>query len=142
VAGLKALAQSLDVAESVRFVGPLYGDEKWQAYRDADAFVLPSENENFGNTAGEAVACGTPVIVTDRCGIAPLVERAGIVVKPERSEIAAALERILDDRAFGESLRRNCAGVAKQLSWDEPLDECERLYGQCVAVPSRLHAVM
>src|SRR5258707_10522893 len=31
-------------------------------------FVLPSQNENFGNTAAESVAAGTPVIVTDRCG--------------------------------------------------------------------------
>ena len=64
------------------FTGPLYGDAKWAAYRDADLFVLPSQNENFGNTAAEAVACGTPVLVTDRCGIAPIVDRrAGVVVR-------------------------------------------------------------
>jgi glycosyltransferase involved in cell wall biosynthesis len=129
---LKALAQSLRVLDRVVFTGPLYGEKKWQAYRDADVFVLPSENENFGNTAGEAVVCGTPVIVTDQCGIAPMVERAGLVVRPDRTEIAAALGRILDDRAFGESRRRNCAEAAKALSWDEQFRECERLYQQCL----------
>ena len=38
--------------------------EKWQAYRNTDVIVLPSQNENFGNTAAESAACGAPVIVT------------------------------------------------------------------------------
>ena len=57
------------------FTGPLYDEAKWAAYRDADLFVLPSQSENFGNAAAEAIACGTPVMVTDRCGIAPLVDQ-------------------------------------------------------------------
>ena len=35
---------------------------KWAAYQDADVFVLPSQNEDFGISATEAIACGTPVI--------------------------------------------------------------------------------
>ena len=62
-------------------IGPVFGAAKWAAYRDADVFVLPSQNENFGNTAAEAVAAGTPVIVTEQCGIAPLLaNEAGLVV--------------------------------------------------------------
>jgi glycosyltransferase involved in cell wall biosynthesis len=57
----------------VTFTGPLYGQDKIQALSDSDVLVLPSANENFGNVVAEAVACMTPVIVTDRCGIAPVV---------------------------------------------------------------------
>ncbi len=74
---LKAMTQQLNLGQRVRFVGPLYEAAKWQAYRDADVFVLPSQNENFGNTAGESAACGTPVIVTDQCGVAPFVGQRG-----------------------------------------------------------------
>jgi glycosyltransferase involved in cell wall biosynthesis len=138
VSSLKSLAQSLRVSEQVLFPGPLYGEEKWQAYRDADVFVLPSENENFGTTAAESAVSSTPVIVTDRCGIAPIVERAGLIVRPGRTEIAQALARILDDPDFSAKCRAQCADVAKQLSWDTPLDECERLYQRCLAdSPSR-----
>jgi glycosyltransferase involved in cell wall biosynthesis len=139
---LQLLASSLGVSERVLFAGPLYGDEKWRAYRDADVFVLPSENENFGNTAAEAASCGTPVIVTDRCGIAPFVERAGLIVRPDRTDIANALERILADPAFSERCRGGCAEVAGRLSWDAPLDELEQLYQQwcSVAVPQRVVA--
>src|SRR5208282_3878836 len=76
---LKARVEQLGLKDRVLFVGPLYDSAKWSAYRDADLFVLPSQNENFGNTAAEAAACGTPVIVTDQCGIAPLLkDRAGL----------------------------------------------------------------
>lgn len=48
----------------VNFDGAIYGAEKQQAYRDADLFVLPTRNENFGMTVAEALAQGTPVIST------------------------------------------------------------------------------
>ena len=86
------------------FVGPLYDEEKWQAYRDADVFVLPSQNENFGNTAAESAVCGTPVIVTDRCGIAPLVRRAGLVIRHDAVELEQALRAILEDADFNRAL--------------------------------------
>ncbi|MDP9148287.1 MAG: glycosyltransferase, partial [Acidobacteriota bacterium] len=75
-------ARQLGISERVKFSGPLFDDAKWSAYRDADVFVLPSQNENFGNTAAEAIAAGTPVIVTEQCGIAPLLKDiAGLVVR-------------------------------------------------------------
>src|SRR5260370_9894293 len=67
--GLVRNAERLGVASRVQFCGPLFGEAKWAAYRDADVFVLPSQNENFGNSAAEASAPGTPVIVTNRGGI-------------------------------------------------------------------------
>src|SRR5262249_2387172 len=60
-AWLENQAKKLAVTDRVIFAGSVFGTEKWQAYRDADVFVLPSQNENFGNTAAEAAACGTPV---------------------------------------------------------------------------------
>jgi glycosyltransferase involved in cell wall biosynthesis len=133
VAHLRAAAKALGVSENVLFLGPLYDQEKWQAYRDADVFVLPSQNENFGNTAAEAAACGTPVIVTDRCGIAPLVESAGLVVPPQKKELEAALARILEDQDFHDQCRKGCSEMAKRLSWEAPLAESELLYERCVA---------
>jgi glycosyltransferase involved in cell wall biosynthesis len=109
----------------------LFDDAKWSAYRDADLFVLPSQNENFGNTAAEAVACDTPVLVTDQCGVAPLVDgRAGLVVPHDREALTAALDRLLGQPGLLEQLERGCAGVAQSLSWQEPLDETQALYAE------------
>lgn len=131
---LETLAARLGFNGGVLFTGPLYDDAKWAAYRDADVFVLPSQNENFGNAAAEAVACGTPVIVTDRCGIAPLVDqRAGLVVPHDIEALQAGLARLLEDEALRQRLRAGCAEVARALSWEEPLVIMESLYAELMA---------
>ena len=60
---LQLLAQHLGV-ERIGFVGGLYETAKTQAYQDADLYILPSNSENFGITVAEALAAGTPAIVT------------------------------------------------------------------------------
>jgi glycosyltransferase involved in cell wall biosynthesis len=133
---LVARARQLGLAGQVLFTGPLYSDAKWAAYRDADVFVLPSQNENFGNTAAEAVACGTPVLLTDRCGVAALVgDRAGLVVPYSLEALTAGLKRLLNDLALRQRLREGCASAARELGWDEPLDETESMYAQLVGEP-------
>ena len=130
---LKERCTELRLSGDVRFTGPLYGQEKWQAYRDADVFVLPSQNENFGNTAAESAACGTPVIVTDQCGIAPWMDgRAGVVVPCDVDAIQNALASMLSNPRLREQFQEGCARVTRELSWDEPVAQMESLYRQCV----------
>jgi glycosyltransferase involved in cell wall biosynthesis len=130
---LKTMTRQMNLAQSIRFVGPLYETAKWQAYRDADVFVLPSQNENFGNTAGESAACGTPVIVTNQCGVAPFVGNAGLVVSHDSSAIEHALEQILEDSAFHRRCQEGCGEMARSLSWGAPLRENEQLLQRCLA---------
>lgn len=61
---LKALAASRGIADCVQFLGGVYGNRKWELFREADVFVLPTHSENFGIVVGEALASGTPVITT------------------------------------------------------------------------------
>ncbi len=61
---LKAMAESLGVSDNIQFVGGVYGDRKWELFREADLFALPTYSENFGIVVAEALACGTPVITT------------------------------------------------------------------------------
>ncbi|MFA0751475.1 MAG: hypothetical protein SLRJCFUN_001878 [Candidatus Fervidibacter sp.] len=126
---LQAHGEQLGIKERLLFMGPLYGDEKWAALQDADVFVLPSQHENFGNAVAESIAAGTPVIVTDRCGVAPMVrDQAGLVVPYDREALTEALWRLLTDEALHQRLRQGCRKVAEALSWDEPIAQMERLY--------------
>lgn len=61
---LKKMASKMGISEYVNIVGPLFNEEKWNAYRNADVFVLPTLNENFGIVIAESYLCGTPVITT------------------------------------------------------------------------------
>ena len=89
------------------FSGAIFDEEKWAAYCDASVFVLPSQNENFGNTAVEAAACGTPVVISENCGVAPLLaDIAGIVVPHQTEALARAVEQILSDGELRTQLSR------------------------------------
>jgi glycosyltransferase involved in cell wall biosynthesis len=124
-----AMAAQLGVASQVQFAGPIFGQTKWAAYRDADVFVLPSQNENFGNTAAEAVAAGTPVIVTEQCGIAPLLaDVAGLVVPHHAGELARAIKAVVGDPDLHARLAAGCSVVTARLGWEEPIREMEALY--------------
>ncbi len=130
---LKQLGGKLGLNEALRFTGPLYGDSKWAAYRDADIFVLPSQHENFGNTAAESAACGTPVVVTDQCGVAPIIAgRAGEVIPHDAAALEAALASFLSKPNLRDSYREGCAAVTRELSWNEPVSEMEVLYRRCI----------
>ncbi|HXM97816.1 MAG TPA: glycosyltransferase [Candidatus Dormibacteraeota bacterium] len=130
---LEEMARELGIEARVQFPGALFGEEKWSAYRDADVFVLPSQNENFGNTVAESIAAGTPAIVTDQCGIAAFVDDvAGMVIKHDQHELTAALARLLFEPDLLERLRGGCGSVAAKLGWAQPVGEMESLYGNIV----------
>jgi glycosyltransferase involved in cell wall biosynthesis len=133
-AQLEQLATQLGIRTNVQFTGSVFGADKWAAYRDADVFVLPSQNENFGNTAAEAVAAGTPVIVTEQCGIAPLLaNEAGLVVRHDAVALSEALVRVLCDSKLRGHLKAGCAKVTLSMGWESPVREMEELYVECVS---------
>jgi glycosyltransferase involved in cell wall biosynthesis len=128
---LETSAGQLGLRSRVHFLGPLEGKAKWAAYRDADIFVLPSQNENFGNTAGESVAAGTPVVITEQCGIAPLLaDVAGIAVKHELDDLTKGIKALLENQGLYRRLEEGCATATERLSWKVPLQEMEALYAK------------
>lgn len=79
------LKRELDADNSIKdrihFTGMLQNEAKWGAFYGADAFVLPSHQENFGISVAEALACGIPVLISDKVNIYREIEymKAGIV---------------------------------------------------------------
>ena len=120
---LKTLRQLADECESlspgsVSFPGMLSGDLKWGALRRAEVFVLPSHQENFGIAVVEALACGTPVLISRAVNIWREIESggAGLVDSDTAEGCARLLARWLDLSDDGrmemrtravESFRRN-----------------------------------
>jgi glycosyltransferase involved in cell wall biosynthesis len=74
---LMALAESLGVTDRIAWTGMLTGDVKWGAYRTADVFALTSHSENFGVVVAEALACGLPVLISDKVNIWREIDRCG-----------------------------------------------------------------
>ena len=61
---LKQMVSQAGVQDIISFVGGVYGEDKWNLFRKADVFILPTFSENFGIAIAEALASGTPVITT------------------------------------------------------------------------------
>jgi glycosyltransferase involved in cell wall biosynthesis len=127
-ARLKKLAREAKVEDRVHFSGAVFEEEKWEAYRDADLFVLPSQNENFGNTAAEAAVVGLPVIVTENCGVAPLLAEGGAVIPHEKGALVRALDELLQNETLRERLGGQAMVAAGKIGWEGPVQETEALY--------------
>jgi glycosyltransferase involved in cell wall biosynthesis len=109
VAGLRRRVAELGVQASVIWTGFLDGPQKWSAMAAASVFVLPSYSENFGIAVVEAMAAGTPVVISDAVGIHREVadSRAGFVVPCAVEPLAEALQRVLAQPERGREMGRN-----------------------------------
>jgi len=80
-AEMKKLARNLGLEQRVSWPGMITGDLKWGSLRASEAFVLPSHQENFGVSVVEALACGVPVLISNKVNIwrEILEDHAGLV---------------------------------------------------------------
>lgn len=129
-AELQSLALSLG-ATGLTIEGPMYGDAKTAALRDADLFVLPTRNENFGLTVAEALAAGTPVIATKGAPWSALeVEGCGWWIDHGVEHLATALSHTMAMpretlKAMGAKGR---AWMARDFSWDRVAKDMMAVY--------------
>lgn len=96
----------MNIADRVTWTGMLKGDLKWGAYLNAQAFILPSHQENFGIVVAEALSCGIPVLISDKINIWREVrdEEAGLV---ENDTQAGCINLIRRWVAINEDERRS-----------------------------------
>jgi glycosyltransferase involved in cell wall biosynthesis len=96
-AALEKLAQREGIAHRIIWPGMLSGDLKWGAFHAAEAFVLPSHQENFGIVVAEAMACGKPVLISDKVNIwrEILAAGAGLVAPDDAEHVRDLLGRFL-----------------------------------------------
>jgi glycosyltransferase involved in cell wall biosynthesis len=119
--------------ERIHVFGPTDGPPL-ALYRLADVFVLPSAGESFGMVAAEAAAGGTPVVITDRCGVADFFAAGeALVVPDERPAILDAVRSVLADPALRAQLSAGGVAAARRMSWDAVTDRQEELYRLAVA---------
>jgi glycosyltransferase involved in cell wall biosynthesis len=93
-AELARMAADRGAAQAITWTGMLLGDLKWGALRAAEVLLLPSHGENFGVVVAEALACGTPPLISDKVNIWREVQRdAGGLVAPDDVAGASAMLR-------------------------------------------------
>jgi glycosyltransferase involved in cell wall biosynthesis len=122
-------ARQLGIEDAITDVGMLEDDELVFLYNLASVVVLPSLYEGFGFPALEAMACGTPVVVSDRGSLPEIVGDAAIIVEADRAEsFAAALERVLHDADLRDKLRERGLRRASTFTWQEAARKTAQVY--------------
>ncbi len=100
-----------DLGFPIHYTGHLYDDLSLRAlYSAADAFVLPSRQDNLPNTGVESLACGTPVVAFDTCGLPDIIthEATGYLAKAfDTEDLARGIQWVLADNARQTQLGEN-----------------------------------
>ena len=128
---LRALADDLDLGNSIEFVGRVAQDRLAWYYSAADVCVVPSFYESFGLAALESMACGTPVVATRVGGLSTIVQhgRTGYLKSWRCPEaFAHSLEMIMANRSLQDSMGRAARRRAESLSWEQVATQLLDLY--------------
>lgn len=126
---LRALAGRFGIADRCRWLGHLEGAVKQRQLASAHWLVLPSAAENFGIVVAEALACGTPVILSPEVAMASLVAEsgAGLISDSEPQSLARALEAALAGPS--PPMRRAARNLAAQrLDWSAIASDLRAAY--------------
>jgi glycosyltransferase involved in cell wall biosynthesis len=126
------LAESLKL-KNIKFLDTVSTTELHVHYHAADLLVLPSvsNSEGFGMVLTEAMACGTPVITTDKTGSASLIKksRAGLVVKSnDAKSLKEGIISVLSNQKLRQSLIKNGFNLASKMDWRKTAQETIKIY--------------
>lgn len=142
---LEAQAARLGIASRMHWTGTLRGDVKWGAFYGAEAFILPSHQENFGIAVADALACGTIPLISDKVNIAPDVAADGAAfVEPDTADGTARLiEQFLalpePERAAMRLRARAC--YEKRYALRNAAQEVYKALGLGAPEPEPVHAL-
>jgi len=123
----------LEIASDVIFTGYVSGDELKPLYTYSEFFVMPSLYEGFGQTIVEAMACGTPCLVSKVASIPEIVGDAAYFVDPNDTDgISAAMATLANDKNLRENLSEKGKRQAQKFSWEKCARETLEVYKKIV----------
>jgi glycosyltransferase involved in cell wall biosynthesis len=125
----RVTVQSLGLEGNVVFTGQIREQDKGPLYSAATLFAFPSLYEGFGMTPLEAMACGTPVVTSNRSALPEVVGDAGVLVDPyDTDAIAQALAEALENTGLREELSRRGLERARRFTWPQVAEQTVRVY--------------
>lgn len=114
-----ALARKLGCADNFDYIGPLYGQDKYDAIESADVYVMPSFSEVFALAMLDAMACGKPCLVSSGCGYNYFIEKDCFVrCEPYAQDIAKGIEELFARRTEWPVMGNNARlWIEQKLNW-------------------------
>jgi glycosyltransferase involved in cell wall biosynthesis len=120
--------------QGVHDLGHLERERLVQVMQAARAFVYPSVYEGFGLPVAEAMACGVPTLASRRSSLPEVAGRGAVLFDPDQpEELAAALRRVLSERAWATELGHRGREQAARFTWDLAAERMEELFAAALA---------
>jgi glycosyltransferase involved in cell wall biosynthesis len=133
-AALSQQMRALQLQNRVVYAGDLTEPELAAYYRGAVAVVCPSLYEGFGLSPLEAMACGTPVVTSNRTALPEVVEEAAVLVDPYDVEaIAWGIHRVVDDQELRQALAHKGLARARQFTWEQTVSRVWQVLQEAAA---------
>ena len=133
---IRELAEKFHVTKYYKWLGPLRGREKHEAFECSEFLALPSDEDPYPLVLLEAMAHGKPLLTTNVVGQASVISanEAGIIIAPgDIDGIIDASIRLLTDRPYRETVAHNAQRLAEEMfSARAVVDEIERLYRRVI----------
>ena len=130
---LVAESARLGIGDKVFFAGFLRGQELARAYKMADLYVMPSVSDPFGLTALEALASGTPVLVSRQTGASEMLAHCLKIDFWDVRSMASKMIALLRYRELGSSLAQNGQKEVAKFDWNESAAKCVQVYREVLA---------
>jgi glycosyltransferase involved in cell wall biosynthesis len=124
------LAADMGLGDKVVFAGFVRGEELMKLYRAADLYVMPSISEPFGITALEALANGTPILVSKQSGVAEVLTHA---LKSDFWDIDDMADKILNvvgSKGLHDTLGEFGSKDVEHVTWESAAGKCEAVYSK------------
>ncbi len=120
----------LGISNNVLFTGFLRGEELSSVYQAADLFVMPSVSEPFGLASLEALAHGTPVLISKQSGVSEVITHGLKVDFWDIDEMANKILAMLDNQPLSQTLKEESVKDLDKVSWKEAAQKCIHLYSE------------
>ncbi|CEG11088.1 Mannosyltransferase [groundwater metagenome] len=122
------LIKDLNLEKDILFFENVSGEVLPLFYSASDVFVFPSLYEGFGLPPLEAMACGCPVIASNKASIPEVVGDAGILVEPDEDNLFKSMFNLLKDKRLIKELSKKGLEQAKKFSLEKECEETLKIY--------------
>lgn len=122
------MAADMGLGDKILFAGFVRGDELTKLYRAADLFVMPSVSEPFGLTALEALANGTPILVSKQSGVSEVLTHALKSDFWDIDDMADKIINVVESKGLHDTLGECGSHDVEQVTWEKAANSCSAIY--------------
>lgn len=124
-----------DLRPLVRIVRDVPDAEMPELYGRASVFAYPSFHEGFGLPALEAMACGVPIVVSDRSSLPEVAGEAGLLADPDDAgSFTAQIQRVLRQPELRRTMIARGLSIAREFSWERTARETRAVYDHVLGI--------